>query len=59
MPVGLRTKKAQEIADRIMGIPVTITGSRRTRKTERVVRSENMDLSKIHADDTGVGRRFV
>lgn len=59
MPVGLRTKKAQNIFRSIMGIPVTLRGQQRTSFVDRVNREQHMDPNKIHADDTGVGRRFV
>jgi len=59
MPVGLRTKKADKIFRAILGVPVTLRRQGSTTFERKVDRAQNMDLNKIHADDTGVGRRFV
>ena len=59
MPVGLRTKKADKIFKAILGVPVTLRGQSFTTFERKVDRSQHMDPNKIHADDTGVGRRFV
>jgi len=59
MPVGLRTKKATKIAQAILGVPVTMRDQKMEPFVRKVDRAQHMDPNKIHADDTGVGRRFV
>lgn len=62
MPAQIRPKgKAMDIAYGILGVPAPMkeTYKKPKRKKEEKYNSyPEMDLNKIHADDTGVGRNY-